>query len=73
MGGDGGGNLGGVGGDHHAADLGLLGPADDVDDHRQAGDILQRLPGQPGGAAMRAGINTSVSDGAIGKQMRSGL
>ncbi len=35
-----------IGGDRHTADLGGLGPAQDMDDHRQAGDVHQRLAGQ---------------------------
>ena len=38
-----------VGGDRDAADSGGLGPAQHMDDHRQAGDIQQRLAGQAGG------------------------
>ena len=38
-----------VGGDRHAADSGRLRPAQHMDDHRQAGDIQQRLAGQAGG------------------------
>ena len=32
-------DLGRVGGDRHAADPGSLGPAQHMDDHRQAGDV----------------------------------
>ena len=49
MGGDHGGDLGGVGGDRDAADPRRLGPAQHMDDHRQAGDIQQRFAGQPRG------------------------
>ena len=37
-----------VGGDGDAADFGGLGPAQHMDDHRQAGDVQQRLAGQAG-------------------------
>ena len=48
MGGHRGHNLGRVGGDRHAADLRGLRPAQHMDDHRQAGNIQQRLAGQAG-------------------------
>ena len=38
-----------IGGDRHAADTGRLRPPQHMDDHRQAGDVQQRLAGQPGG------------------------
>ena len=49
MGRHGDGDVGRVGGDRDAADSGRLRPAQHMDDHRQAGDVQQRLAGQPGG------------------------
>ena len=49
MGRDRGGDLGRIGGDRDPADPGRLRPAQHMDDHRQAGDIQQRLAGQPRG------------------------
>ena len=61
MGFDGRGDLRRVGGDRDAADFGGLGPAQHMDDHRQAGDIQQRLAGQAGGG--HAGGNQHQSAG----------
>ena len=55
----GGRDLGRIGGDHHPADPGLLGPPQHVDDHRQAADVGSGLPGRRV-AAMRAGISTRM-------------
>ena len=38
---------------HHRADGGLAGAAPDVDDHRHAADLGERLVGQPGGTQAR--------------------
>ena len=50
-----------VGCDRDPADPGGFGPAQHMDDHRQAGDIQQRLSGQPGGG--HAGGNQHQSAG----------
>jgi len=49
MGGHGARNFRGVGGDHNPADLRFGGPAQHMDDHRQAADVQQRLSRQAGG------------------------
>ena len=64
----GGRDLGRVGGDRHPADSGLLGPPQHVDDHRQAGDVDQRLAGQAGRG--HAGGNQHQSAG-FGHRTRS--
>ena len=61
MGGDRRRDLRRVGGDRDAADLGGLGPAQHMDDHRQAGDIQQRFAGQAG--RRHAGGNQHQSAG----------
>ena len=55
------GDLGGIGGDRDPADLRGLGAAQHVDDHRQAGDVQQRLARQAGGG--HAGGNQHQSAG----------
>ena len=42
------GDLGGVGGDHHRAKLGRQRAAQDMHDHRLAGDIGERFAREPG-------------------------
>ena len=64
------GDLGGVGGDRDPADLGGFGAAQHVDDHRQAGDVQQRLARQAGGG--HAGGNQHQSTGFGHRQKRSG-
>ena len=63
-----------VGGNRHSADPGLFPPAQHVDDHRQSGDVHQRLARQP--ARSHAGWNqhqvaglghvVRVQDGGVG-------